>query len=104
VNGSKTPCALWLYFKKLCALCAFFVSVVIPNFKSPVSSATKLGFASKHFSFFLLDQKETKNQGCRKRAKIYCMPLRRISILATFVFQSANALFSCFKQLEIFAA
>jgi hypothetical protein len=56
------------------------------------------------FSFFLLDQKETKNQGCRKIAKIYCMPLRRISILAAFVFQSANALFSSLKQLKIFAA
>jgi branched-subunit amino acid transport protein AzlD len=56
------------------------------------------------FPFFLLDQKETKNQGCRKIAKIYCMPLRRISILAAFVFQSANALLSIFKQLKIFAA
>jgi hypothetical protein len=44
--------------------------------------------------FFLLDQKETKNQGYRKIAKIYFMPLRRISILAAFVFQSTNALIS----------
>jgi hypothetical protein len=32
---SKTFCALWLCFKKLCVLCAFFVSVVPPDFHNP---------------------------------------------------------------------
>jgi hypothetical protein len=73
----------------LCVRCDFFVLVVIPDFT---------------FTFFLLDQKETKNQGCRKIAKIYYMPLRRISILAAFVFQSANAMINSLLLLKIFAA
>jgi branched-subunit amino acid transport protein AzlD len=54
--------------------------------------------------FFLLDQKETKNQGSRKIAKIYCMPLQRIRILAAFTFQSANALLGSYTLRKIFAA
>jgi hypothetical protein len=55
-------------------------------------------------NFFLLDQKEIKNQGFRKIAKIYCMPLLRISILSAFVFQSANALINFRTPRKTFAA
>jgi hypothetical protein len=92
------------YKKNLCALCAFFVLVVLPDFQNHVSCASNQGFVSNHSPFFLLDQKEIKNQGCRKIAKIYCMPLRRISILAAFVFQSAIALIYIKTLRRIFAA
>jgi predicted PurR-regulated permease PerM len=58
VLRSKTFVFLRFVQKNLCALRGFFVDFVILIFLS---------------LFFFLDKKETKNQGSRKIAKIYCM-------------------------------